>query len=894
MQRNDFFLLPLKAVPLKSWLLNTSAFTVLACLVLAAGGARPAQAATVDCQADRSGTEMVLYLYFPSAEDSDFPASISFNGNNVTTGPIPPFDASDLDDTVGTTAQYRDAIAERVRDDYCEFNVQVVQSTSASGTTNPTPTDDRWHVVGIASDGFPTGNLYGLCCAGSGSARTSRVWAGEFGDESQPGGAIEDTLTGTGSTLARWANAIAGTTSHEAGHSFGVGHADSVSRPTEDARNNHILASGAGNGNITGEDRASDRHFSDTSYEVLANSIGLFQQTLSNWDFINPNDSAADGLQITILVAQGGDAPMIASVYDGGLSPWRDAALSANGTGTFQGEAYDRYRVSFTDPQAWNNGDPGEIPAGAEFHVGVGLTRNYIVRDVTLLDSGGAMTLHPRVVGYTPEGSFDPATGEYHLTMSVPDPDNGPLLVSDVSILHLPRTVTINEMRDSGALLGDDGRSIQPWDSRVGPDITVASASDLGVANLAQPRAVDFQRVPDPDCPPFPVPQPVPDSDFVDLRYCEEGPVLGLFPSARVYVAATVTDPNARYFDRTTGTMVTGPLSNRIFIQFPGGKPDLNENGVDDAIDIDTGICDDANGNGVCDSAEPTRYRYGAKLVCGTQPSAPSDGRLVKAHYATTINVLNVSDKAARIRKSLALSYPPKEQKQGDVYPIAVDALAPGHALKTDCADIEARLFPGGFPTPYIEGYVTLEAIVPLDVTGVYTSRALEQAPACHGGGGDGCKKSCTEDPHHGCPAGPSVSTTLDVVPIKEHIIDRKAPPVPLCSDLTVGGLSTPRVRCPEGAGSCVTQLDYTVANIGVAASGPFEAVATLDPQQSVTVLESLSSLLPGQSRTVSVVTPPGGNCFDPDCTVRVVVDPANGIAECREDNNTATATTGG
>jgi len=41
-----------------------------------------------------------------------------------------------------------------------------------------------------------------------------------------------------------------------------------------------------------------------------------------------------------------------------------------------------------------------------------------------------------------------------------------------------------------------------------------------------------------------------------------------------------------------------------------------------------------------------------------------------------------------------------------------------------------------------------------------------------------------------------------------------------------------------------------------------------------------------GQSTSVTVVTPPGGNCFDPDCTVTVEVDSSNWVNECKEDNN--------
>ena len=338
-------------------------------------------------------------------------------------------------------------------------------------------------------------------------------------------------------------------------------------------------------------------------------------------------------------------------------------------------------------------------------------------------------------------------------------------------------------------------------------------------------------------------------------------------------------------------------LSSRIFIQFTGKIPDLNGNGVDDAIDIDTGICSDDNRNGVCDSAEPTRYKYAAKLVCGNQPE-PSDGRLVKGRYTTTINVLNLEDVPARLTKTLSLTYPPEEQRPGRVARIAIDTLKPDQALKIDCADVERQVFSGGLPASYVEGYVTIESVTRLAVTGVYSSRDTEAAPPCPGDDGSCRGKSCGKYDRccaaGGCPGAPALSTTLEIEQVREHVIKPKEPPVEICADLTVTNIGRPAVECPKGSGSCVTRTEYTIKNIGNAASGPFEAEATLDPRQSVTVSTALSSLLPGQSRTVVVTTPPGGNCYDPDCTISVVVDSAKRVDECNERNNSAKETTPG
>ena len=862
-------------------------FLALAAALAVALAPQFASAASVDCQAARSNTELSLYLYFPNASDSDYPADI----NGTTTGPIPAFDAADLDAAAGSTSEYRDAITRRVKLDYCELDVAVSASTSPNGTTNPTPSDDRWRVVGIGGDAFTTSNLYGKCCTNG----IARVWAGEFGEESEPGGAIDGTLTGANSTLVRWANAIAGTVSHEAGHSLGTNHQFSVPRPNEDARGNHLMASGKGAGNITGEDRASDRHFSDNSLELLAANLGFYEKTLSNWDFVNPNPDTADGLTVTVFVAQDAGEPEIGSVYDGSLSPWSNAEIASSGIGFFNGTAYDSYDINFTDPQDWDGGGGGEVGGGVTFHVGVGLSTNYIVRDVRLTSGGTELGLQPRVIGYTPDGSFNPETGDYHLTLSVPDAGDGPLVVSNVQIRHLPRTLAINEMVDGGASLDASGRPILPWALRDGAtEIPVDGTAELAVANLAEPRALDLVLTAPPDCGMVPEILPVPDSDLFDITYCDEGRQLGLFPSARVYVAATVTDPDATFFDRKTGEMVTGPLSSRIFIQFPGGFPDLNDNGVDDAIDIDTGVCTDINRNGVCDDAEPTRYAYPAKIICGRQ-DVPNDGRLVRGDYATTVNILNPSDRRARITKTLSLTFPPDEQRPGLVAPIATETLPAQSALKVDCADIASTVFGGTLPAPYVEGYVTVESATRLDVTGVYSSRDLAEAPPCDTGAGrcgrDSCKgPTCCGD---SCKPAPSVSTTLDVVPAREIL--RPPPRRPaLCPDLVVTDIGRPQVTCPSAQGSCVTRLDYIIGNIGTAASGPFQARASADPDQGKTAVEQIESLLPGQDISISVLTTSGGNCFDPDCTLTVEADSKGKVKECREDNNSRTETTPG
>ena len=105
------------------------------------------------------------------------------------------------------------------------------------------------------------------------------------------------------------------------------------------------------------------------------------------------------------------------------------------------------------------------------------------------------------------------------------------------------------------------------------------------------------------DCEPGVIPGSS-DIDRGELVYCPDGNALSLFPSTYIYVTATVVDPEATYWDPVQGEFIEGPLESKIFYQFAGFKPDLNNNGVDDLIDIRTETSVDENDNGIPDEVE--------------------------------------------------------------------------------------------------------------------------------------------------------------------------------------------------------------------------------------------------------------------------------------------------
>ena len=322
-----------------------------------------------------------LYLYFPTADDSGFESSIS----GISTSPLAEFDVADLDSGIGSTSQLRTRIFEIVTEDFCEFNVEVFQNTTAPSTTGI----DRWQVVGIGSDSkmLGTGNLFGVSTFSSNAGDAdpqdfTRVWAASFDDAYGGAGGV---LNGTNSTLERWANAIASTTSHEAAHNYGVSHCNATSLTGEDGEGNHIMntgnpsLSGCTHGGVTGEQRAGNRrHFSDQSYEAMAHNIGLNIMSVYNWDFINPNAETAHSMELTLLSSA--TSLSLSTWWNGSRSPWRNPVItSTGGTQTFQGNSYNVFTLTFSTDKSWSNGPDGEVPGGVEYHTGAGFGESDLV-----------------------------------------------------------------------------------------------------------------------------------------------------------------------------------------------------------------------------------------------------------------------------------------------------------------------------------------------------------------------------------------------------------------------------------------------------------------------------------------------------------------------------------
>jgi hypothetical protein len=230
-------------------------------------GIAAAQSCPIESPAIESAKPNKLYLYFPTSDDSTFP------NYDTNISPLKAFDTTNLTDYSGTASDLEDQVTNVVIDDYCEFNVKVLETTTKTPTTFA-----RRDTVGIGADSVgsvASGVLFGEAQeVDTGDAVVvdcARVFAGSH--ETDAGASGSGVLSGANSTLQRWAFSIGGTAAHEAGHTYGLAHTDDFgtisdqcdppdhTKSGEDAVTRHLMAAGC---NFTDEERAGfRRHFSD-------------------------------------------------------------------------------------------------------------------------------------------------------------------------------------------------------------------------------------------------------------------------------------------------------------------------------------------------------------------------------------------------------------------------------------------------------------------------------------------------------------------------------------------------------------------------------------------------------------------------------------------------------
>ena len=532
-----------------------------------------------------------LFLYFPTASDSTFPNY----GPGVS--PAKPFDVADLDPSIGTTAALRDRIFDVVTDDYCEFNVQVQQTTTNPERCSSPPA--RRMTVAVGSDPTaPGASAQEVDLGDKVNVDFARAWAGTYVNcEGGDGGAgcSDDRRPGREPTRRSTAGpqAIGGTAAHEAGHTYGLLHSDDNTptacggepgpgpTPGEDNFKRHLMPSGC---NLDGEDRASyRRHISDRAFGLLATNVGLSIETMHNWDLVNPN--SADRQQPDDRFPQhegGGDHDW---TFTGSQSPWINPVVTGpSGTTVWQGKTYNRFTITWSKPNPAWAGTPGVLPAGADFHVGATFTGvdfnqpdPIIIRNITLFDAASnPLTLHPRLPMYD-SGTLDPATNDFvlHIYPLLMNPD---LILQEAVVYQLPRVASIESMIGDGKPFSFDGLPITPWSaSRCETSPTGDGVVSCKLANLSDRPHVEVTRSLGErgvyDCsrgvPQIGLRGDSPDSPDNEGLVCA-GTSRDPFPSTTVYVIATFVDPKAEHWDPKAQKMVVGPVTSKVFYQFAG------------------------------------------------------------------------------------------------------------------------------------------------------------------------------------------------------------------------------------------------------------------------------------------------------------------------------------
>ena len=123
-------------------------------------------------------------------------------------------------------------------------------------------------------------------------------------------------------------------------------------------------------------------------------------------------------------------------------------------------------------------------------------------------------------------------------------------------------------------------------------------------------------------------------------------------------------------------------------------------------------------------------YQYAAPFTCGLNEE--SDDRVVRARYATAINIHNPHPAEVILRKHLALTFPPEIQTAGAVSAAIMENLDRRSALQVDCGEILSDEFDFTDPplTDYVQGFVVIESRRPLDVSATYTVSGYDDEQA--------------------------------------------------------------------------------------------------------------------------------------------------------------------
>ena len=537
-----------------------------------------------------------LYLYFPTKIIDD-PSVFPPYGFNPDTPwlPLNKFDSADLPaytrpeghpDASRTVEALRNRIQDVVADIFCEFNVQVIQTTDALDPPRP---GERRNVIGFATDAFLEGRdcehkyTLGQAKARAGDAGDAtavdfaRIWAGTCqACAGSPGGALHGRRK---SKLDRWANAIGSTAAHEVAHNYGLSHADGfvIPRRDEDQWDHHVMRGGYKREHYEFDDRALPRHLSDFETSVLARNVGLAIDTMWAWDFVNPNTATGAKLRMEILSTT--PTLILSWPFAESTSPWINPTLSESlgkRTRKGKGNEYYVYAIEWSAGQPWSEvpgGPPthpsGRVPGGSHFQVGATFSSAsqssepaaVIITDVTLFDEyDRALPKNPHWMGFD-AGTLDSATGDLNLLFF--NVFDRPLILRDVVVQDLPRVMSIKSMTRNQPIDGPvfdvsnlPDRKFARWETlgirrplvKSKVEIQPGEEFKLPVASLGHGQHIFLQRN-DRNCK----------GSGPAEALCHPGRIVDLFPATTMYITATIVDPKgveSRLFHQVAGRRV--------------------------------------------------------------------------------------------------------------------------------------------------------------------------------------------------------------------------------------------------------------------------------------------------------------------------------------------------
>jgi hypothetical protein len=577
---------------------RTAVLAMAACgaAILTASPGWTAPACPLSYNATDAAKSHKLFLYFPAVDDA------SFKPFETGVSPARHFDVAELDPNIGTAADLEARIHDIVVDDYCEFNVQVLNTTTNPEQLMPPP--PLRHTVAVGSDEDPTNNQrWGqapFLFPGDSPLDVdfARVWGGTYvkceGGNGKPGQcSAEGALTGSSSSLEHWAQAIGGTAAHEAGHTYGLAHTDdgpvtglcmdlgSGPRPNEDALTRHLMPNGC---YLDGLSRTTyRRHFSDRTFGILAKNVGLSIQTMHNWDLVNPNSGTAHSLSMDFL------SPKTKLTFDwiwiGPTSPWVNPKVTQlSGTAMFQGKTFNKWRITWSQKNPGFAGTPGVVSPAGQFHVGVTFTGvdfnqpdPIVIQNITLFDiNGKALPLHPRLPMYD-AGTVDAADGSFAMHF-YPQLIDSTLQLQSAVIYQLPRVASIESMVGAGQPFTFDGLPISSWTATRCVPTPEGNVVRCALGNLGDPPHVSVVRnLGDPDVidcsqgrPAGVRRQDSPNAPDYEGAVCAGTTERDPFPSTTVYAIATFVDPAAEHWDPKARKIVVGPVTSKVFYQFAG------------------------------------------------------------------------------------------------------------------------------------------------------------------------------------------------------------------------------------------------------------------------------------------------------------------------------------